>query len=316
MPYVSGIDVLREVRRIGHHDVPVILMSAAPTIATTTLAIEYGAFRYLVKPFDMAHLAKLVSQATHARALAKLRREAHAVGSATSTEAADLAGTSARFEKALAVLWMAYQPIVDAKGAPYGDEALMRADEPSMNNPGLILDAATQLSRIDALGRRVRALAAEGAGPGFLFVNLHPEDLLDDDLVDPSAPLTEMAARVVLEVTERAALPSSAELTARIGMLRELGFRLAIDDIGAGYSGLTSFTEIMPEVVKIDMSLVRDVHRSVLKQRTIRALCTLCHEVGTLVVGEGIESEDEQACLVELGCDLLQGYRIGRPTRR
>jgi EAL domain-containing protein (putative c-di-GMP-specific phosphodiesterase class I) len=70
----------------------------------------------------------------------------------------------------------------------------------------------------------------------------------------------------------------------------------------------------MPEVVKIDMSLVRDVHKSPLKQRTIGALCALCREVGTLVVGEGVETHDEREALIALGCDLLQGYVIARPS--
>ena len=71
----------------------------------------------------------------------------------------------------------------------------------------------------------------------------------------------------------------------------------------------------MPEIVKIDMSLVRDVHKSVLKQRTIGALCRLCRDVGELVVGEGVETLEEREALVELGCDLLQGYLLGRPSR-
>jgi EAL domain-containing protein (putative c-di-GMP-specific phosphodiesterase class I) len=62
------------------------------------------------------------------------------------------------------------------------------------------------------------------------------------------------------------------------------------------------------------MSMVRDVHKSAVKQRTIRALCQLCHEVGTLVVGEGVETCDERDTLVQLGCDLLQGYLLGRPS--
>jgi EAL domain-containing protein (putative c-di-GMP-specific phosphodiesterase class I) len=85
--------------------------------------------------------------------------------------------------------------------------------------------------------------------------------------------------------------------------------------IGAGYSGLTSFTMLTPEVVKLDMSLVRDVHTSSVKQRTIGALCGLCHDVGALVVGEGVETVEERDTLLALGCDLLQGYLIGRPDR-
>src|SRR5690606_797194 len=121
-----------------------------------------------------------------------------------------------------------------------------------------------------------------------LFVNLHPADLHDIDLIDENSPLTPLASRVILEITERTSLESSPQLTERLARLRQLGFRLAVDDIGAGYSGLTSFAELTPEVVKIDMSLVRDVHTSALKQRTIAALCRLCHDSGTLVVAEGV----------------------------
>jgi EAL domain-containing protein (putative c-di-GMP-specific phosphodiesterase class I) len=195
----------------------------------------------------------------------------------------------------------------------------MRSSEPSLPHPGAVLDAATQLGRLSQVGRRVRTLSAATrairAEDVSLFVNLHPEDLRDADLIDRAAALTAIAPRVILEVTERAPLDTSPALTERIAELRSLGFRIAVDDIGAGYSGLTSFTELMPEVVKLDMALVRGVHTNVLKQRTIRALCRLCHEVGTLVVGEGVETVEERATLVDLGCDLLQGYLIGRPQR-
>jgi EAL domain-containing protein (putative c-di-GMP-specific phosphodiesterase class I) len=162
----------------------------------------------------------------------------------------------------------------------------------------------------------VRALCAAGslADPLTMFVNLHPADLEDADLVDASAPLTAVASRVVLEVTERASIVSTDRLTRRLARLRELGFRLAVDDIGAGYSGLQSFTDLQPEFVKIDMALVRNVHQSALKQRTIAALCSLCHEIGCAVVGEGVETQDERATLVNLGCDLIQGYLIARPS--
>src|SRR2546428_5092256 len=92
----------------------------------------------------------------------------------------------------------------------------------------------------------------------------------------------------------------SPALIARLERLRELGFRLAVDDIGAGYSGLTSFTDLTPEIVKLDMALVRSIHASTVKQRTVSALCTLCHEMGTLVVGEGVEMADERDCLLDI----------------
>jgi PAS domain S-box-containing protein len=318
MPDGGGLELLRAIRRIDL-DVPVILITGEPSVTAAASAIEYGAFRYLTKPLDTDRFVKTVQHAARAHALARLRREAFNVSGAHAG-VADRAGLEVRFEQAVEGMWMAYQPIVHAStGVLFGVEALMRSSEPSIPHPLALLDAAANLGRLATLGRRVRALAATAFAPrgddATLFINLHPDDLEDLDLVEATAPLSVIAPRVVLEVTERASLASSPTLTGRLARLRELGFRLAVDDIGAGYSGLASFTELTPELVKIDMSIVRDVHKSALKQRTIRSLCQLCHEVGTLVVGEGVETWDERDTLVQLGCDLLQGHLMGRPSR-
>jgi EAL domain-containing protein (putative c-di-GMP-specific phosphodiesterase class I) len=318
MPDGGGLDLLRSVRRVDL-DVPVILMTGEPSLEAAAEAVEYGAFRYLTKPIDYVAFTNTVQHAARAYALARLRREAFNV-SGTHAGVADRAGLEVRFEQAIEGLRMAFQPIVHARtGALFGVEALMRTSEPSLPTPPALLDAASQLGRLPLVGRKVRTLCgqlfADRSDGIVLFVNLHPNDLHDVDLIDEGAALSRIASRVILEVTERASLESSHKLTDRIRRLRELGFRLAVDDIGAGYSGLTSFTELTPEVVKIDMSLVRDVHRSAHKQRTIAALCRLCHEVGTLVVGEGVETPDERDTLVNLGCDLLQGYLLGKPDQ-
>jgi two-component system cell cycle sensor histidine kinase/response regulator CckA len=318
MPDGGGLDLMRAVRRVDL-DVPVLLMSGAPDVQSAAAAVEYGAFRYLTKPLDIDALGKLVQHASRAHALARLRREASSING-TNTGAADRVGLEVRFDQAVDRLWLAFQPIVNAtSGALFGVEALMRSDEQTMPGPQAVLEAATQLARLPQVGRRVRMLAATALAPHAddlaLFVNLHPDDLADVELIADTAPLSLIASRVILEITERASLEITPQLTSRLARLRALGFRIAVDDIGAGYSGLTSFTELTPEIVKIDMSLVRNVHLSAVKQRTISALCNLCHEVGCTVVGEGVETLEERDCLITLGCDLLQGYLLGRPVR-
>jgi EAL domain-containing protein (putative c-di-GMP-specific phosphodiesterase class I) len=146
-----------------------------------------------------------------------------------------------------------------------------------------------------------------------LFVNLHPRDLEHPSLLDPNAPLAAVAKRVVLEITERASLGGIADVPNRIAQLRALGYRIAIDDLGAGYAGLTSFAVLEPDVVKLDMTLVRDTDTKPTKQKVIASLCGLCHELGMLVVAEGIETPGELACVRELGCDLFQGFALARP---
>ncbi len=93
-----------------------------------------------------------------------------------------------------------------------------------------------------------------------------------------------------------------------------MGFRIAIDDFGAGYSGLGTFAQLEPEVVKLDISLVTEVHKSPTKQKLIRSMTDLCHELGIQVIAEGIETAEERDAVLSLGCDLLQGFLFARPS--
>jgi EAL domain-containing protein (putative c-di-GMP-specific phosphodiesterase class I) len=235
-------------------------------------------------------------------------------------EGKDLAGLEVILDRALSSLWMAYQPIVQAAtGSLFGYEALLRSDDPALPDPGAFLDAAERLGRVYDVGRAVRRKASEPMNraplPALLFVNLHAVELNDETLTSPSAPLTAIAPRVVLEITERASLESIDDVPSRVARLRELGFRIAIDDLGAGYSGLTSVARLEPEFVKLDMSLVRDLHKSPVKRKVVRSMTALFKDMGVTVVAEGIEVVEERDTLVELGCDLLQGYLLARPGR-
>jgi EAL domain-containing protein (putative c-di-GMP-specific phosphodiesterase class I) len=118
---------------------------------------------------------------------------------------------------------------------------------------------------------------------------------------------------VVLEITERASLDDVPEARTKVAELREMGFRIALDDLGAGYAGLTSFAQLEPEFVKLDMSLVRDIHKSSVKQKLVRSMTELCKDMGVTVIAEGIELEEERDSIVDLDCDLLQGYFVARP---
>ena len=119
----------------------------------------------------------------------------------------------------------------------------------------------------------------------------------------------------MLEVTERASLYGVKNIAASVAKLKGLGFQIAIDDLGAGYAGLTSFTQLEPEVAKLDMSLVRGVDADSRRQSIVRSMRKLCDDLGMMVIAEGVETPEERDMLVELGCDLLQGYLFARPER-
>ncbi len=317
MPGQSGLELLRSIRRYDA-DLPVILITGAPTLETATQAIEYGVFRYLSKPFDREQLCSTVQNATRLYRLARMKREALELRGTPG--ASDRVGLEVSFRRALETLWVAFQPIVSASSRSiFGYEALMRSADAALPGPTHLLEAAERLGALDDLGRLIRRRAVEpllSAPPDtLLFVNLHPKDLLDPDLTDPEAPLTRVASRVILEVTERASLSGLDDVHERVAKLRTLGYRVAVDDLGAGYAGLTSFALLEPEIVKIDMALTRDIDRSPVKQKLVASLTGLCREMNLVIVTEGVETAAERDTLVGLGCDLLQGYLFAKPGR-
>ncbi len=234
--------------------------------------------------------------------------------------AAQLRELEIKLDKCLATLNMHFQPIVHAHDrSRFGYEALMRSTDRALPHPGAVLDAAERLERIPALGRAVRAQCAKviaGSPPerGVVFINLHLLDLFDKQLTSAFAPLSRVASRVILEITERTSLEGQLDLRYRVAELRELGFRIAIDDLGGGHARMGTFTLSDTDFVKLDMSLVRDVDKHPMKQRLIRSVVDFCRDQGIKVVGEGVETEDEAKVLVDLGCDLLQGYLIAKPA--
>ena len=318
MPGLDGLALLRAIRT-RDLDVPVVLMTGHPRTETAIEAVEQGALRYLVKPFSADTLTSAVEAAARLHRMARLKREALAYLGGESALPGDLAGLEEAFTRGVDRLWIAYQPIVRADGTVFGHEALMRSDLKALPNPGSMFDAAERLGRVHDLGRAIRvqaAAATDGPNGLSLFVNVHALELIDADLYASAAPLSAHAHAVVLEVTERTSFERVPELRDRIRSLRQLGYRIAVDDLGAGYAGLTSFAALEPEVVKLDMALVRDVDREPIKRRLVGSMAHLCRDLGILVVAEGVETPAERDVLVDLGCDLLQGYLFGRPERR
>lgn len=319
MPEITGVQMLREVR--AHDlDVPVVLMTADPSLDTAIKAVELGALRYMRKPVAMDELLAVTKKAVQIGRLARFKREAVSLIGAPATEAGDRAGLIAAFDRAMDTMWIAFQPIVREGGEIFAYEALLRCDEPAIPHPGAFLGAAERLDRLVELGRRIRRLATESfrvhaPADALLFVNLHPRDLLDDELVTPTSALSRIASRVVLEITERAPLDGVRDLSGRLTALRALGFRIALDDLGAGYAGLTSFTSLEPEFVKLDMSLVQKIDASPMRQRVVASMAALCKDLGMQVVAEGVERAEERDAVVSLGCGLLQGYLFARPAR-
>jgi EAL domain-containing protein (putative c-di-GMP-specific phosphodiesterase class I) len=317
MPGFSGIDFLR---RIHEHDpdLPVIMVTGQPTLETAIEALEHGAIHYLVKPVSPAALREAVQKGLNLHRVANLRKEAlEYLTRHQDIEPAAPLDEGALLSQAVRAIWMAYQPIVRSEdGTVFGYEALLRTAEPRLPDPGAVFGAAERLGRVWDVDRAVRDLVAvDLRGPGQTrFLNLHPLDLQDDQLFDPEQPLSRKAGQIVLEITERASLGPVPEIRKRVRELRALGYRIAVDDLGAGYAGLSTFAALEPDIVKLDMSLVRKVDQEAVKRKLVSSMKSLCEELGIIVVAEGVETDAERQVLTDLGCDLLQGYLFGRPA--
>jgi EAL domain-containing protein (putative c-di-GMP-specific phosphodiesterase class I) len=318
MPGADGLEVMRASHKLDP-DLPVLLMTGMPTVETAVQALERGAYRYLLKPVDPDVLLQAVEQAVDVRQSVRSLMPDTRPGFTppSSRVRAELAG---RFDAALEGLWMAFQPIVHwSQKRVHAYEALVRTEEPSLARPDNFFNAAEQLHRVQELGRTIRRAVARSApqapAGSLIFVNLHASDLADEELYAADAPLACLANRIVFEITERASLERLKDIQDRIATLRSLGYRIAVDDLGAGYAALSSLASLQPEVVKLDMSLVRGVDSEPIKQRLVASLQTLGAPLGITVVAEGVETEAERDTLVNIGCDLFQGYLFAKPGR-
>jgi EAL domain-containing protein (putative c-di-GMP-specific phosphodiesterase class I) len=315
MPGMQGSELLSIVRE-RHPGVVRIILSGQASFDAALRAINSAAiYRFLIKPCPAAELALTIQEALAARAerdrFDTWRRE---------RDTDEPAAVARELDAWFGSLWMAFQPIVRAKDASlYGFEALLRSDAPGWRGPAEFFAAARKLGRQREAGLRVRDLVAArigGAPQGALvFVNVNPDDLDDASLVRGTDALAAHAARVVIEVTERESLRSLTDLERTVHDLRKHGYRIAVDDLGAGYAGLSSMLVVAPDLVKFDMDLVRGIDRSPTKQMLVRSIVAMCHGMRIQTLAEGVETAAEQGSVTALGCDLLQGYLLGRPQR-
>jgi EAL domain-containing protein (putative c-di-GMP-specific phosphodiesterase class I)/CheY-like chemotaxis protein len=320
MEGMSGLDLLRAIRE-RDLDTPVILFTGGPSLSTAIDAMAWGAHRYLLKPVAPEELVEAVTRAVLLSDLARLKREAFALQSNSVLPVDDREQLERTFSRAIERLQIVFHPILSMKERQaIGYEALVRSDEAALSQPIALLDTAGLLGRHEDLTRAIYTRIGERAvdlpDGRLLFVNVHPPDLLDPSLHGMGSPLAPYADRIVLEITERASIERMGDITDVVRDLRLLKYRLAVDDLGTGYAGLASFTQLSPDLVKLDRSLITGIHSNPVKQRVVKAMNTLCADLGMKVISEGVETAAERDALMELGADLLQGYLFGQPSAK
>jgi EAL domain-containing protein (putative c-di-GMP-specific phosphodiesterase class I) len=219
-------------------------------------------------------------------------------------------------------LGLAYQPILDREGRMVRAEALARWTSPELGPvpPDRFIAVAEQAGLIVVLGRRLLQLVCQDlAGHPDLRVslNISPLQLMAPDFVPMLT--TELRqrgiypARLEVELTERVIVDDPGLAALRIEELRNAGLSVALDDFGTGYSSVGYLEQFRFETLKIDRSFLSKIRSSPEAVEVLRGMILIARGLHLSVVCEGVETPEELALLHELGCDLAQGYHLGRP---
>jgi EAL domain-containing protein (putative c-di-GMP-specific phosphodiesterase class I) len=218
-----------------------------------------------------------------------------------------------------------FQPVVDLETrAVLGWEALSRGPKDSMfEMPRTMFALSSRLGSsmdLDRLCRR-SALHASGSlpGKGKLFLNVLTGSIADPDwLMGGVTRILETMSLtpgdLVLEVSERGTDGDLNRLSAALDALRGQGFGLAVDDVGTGYGSLATLEDLKPDYLKVDVSLVHGIHENLIKQELLTSLVHIGSRLGSSVIAEGVESEEEAATLRAAGARYGQGFLFAQPA--
>ncbi|HBN78036.1 MAG TPA: hypothetical protein DD473_19945 [Planctomycetaceae bacterium] len=216
---------------------------------------------------------------------------------------------------------MVFQPIVTAVGdSLYGVEALLRCHIAGFESPIMLFEIASRLGLAERLSDAARYKAAMAIAPQHpakrLFLNTHPNEQLGQKLINSLSNLRSWVGdwSIVLEIHE-AAVPDLATIREFQARLKDLDIEIAYDDFGAGQSRLKELTEVPPNIVKFDRTIVDGLATASTQHRAmVQSLVNVCHENNIITLAEGIDNgEDSEVCR-EMGFQLFQGYYFGRPA--
>jgi len=219
---------------------------------------------------------------------------------------------------------MLFQPIYDFKnGTVMAWEALARGPRGSeFEAPSILFDFAEQFGHLFALEQACRSKAIETVGTlahgQRLFLNIHPRTVADPTFA-PGRTLALLQRHgltpdnIVFEITERHSIKDFTDFHKTLDHYRSQGFKIAVDDAGTGYSGLSTIATLKPDFIKVDMSLVRDVDKDSVRRALMETMVTLAGRIGSEIIAEGIETKAEACALAEIGVHFGQGYFLSRP---
>jgi EAL domain-containing protein (putative c-di-GMP-specific phosphodiesterase class I) len=327
MPHLDGVAVLEQlgiVRPQGSFT-PVLVLTADATLDAKQRALAAGANDFVTKPFEQTEVLLRVKNLLETRALHLALGRHNAELEAQLAKAAEherrlVQEQDARRSRVQQLLddeaiTMVFQPIVDLlTSRMVGVEALARFSAPPQRRP----DEWFAEAAAAGLGTDLELLAVDAAvahlnqlpDDTYLSVNVSPRTALDPRLSEALLP---RATRIVLELTEHAPVDQYDDLLAALVELRNAGMRVAVDDAGSGYASLQHILRLSPDIIKLDIELIRGINADPARQSLAAALVLFGDKIGATITAEGIETTDEVHTLRRLHVPFGQGYHLGRP---
>lgn len=209
-------------------------------------------------------------------------------------------------------LTVVFQPIVDlATLRVFAYETLLRCQ--GYSSPVNLIEAAAKEHLTGRLGRLIRESAVAGCPDHPLFINIDPTEFDEGWLVRPDDPIFTHDHTIHLEITEGVPLSHYRHCHGVLHEIRRRGAKVAVDDLGAGYSNLKYIADLEPEIVKIDIGLVKNLHQNPRMRVLVETIVEMCERLGAKVIAEGIETTDELKAVADCGVHYGQGYLIARP---
>lgn len=328
MPHLDGVAVLEQLGIVipAGSFIPILVLTADATLEAKQRALTAGAKDFVTKPFEQTEVLLRVKNLLETRALhlglerhnAALEMQLAKTAERERRLAREHEDRRARVQQLLdnQAITMVVQPIVDLlTSRVVGVEALARfSAQPQRRPDEWFAEAAAA-----GLGTDLELLAVRTAvahldlmpDDTYLSVNVSPRTALDPRLTEI---MRSQAARIVLELTEHAPVEEYDQLLAAFAELRNAGMRIAVDDAGSGYASLQHILRLSPDIIKLDIELIRGINTDPARQSLTAALVLFGEKIGATITAEGIENADELHTLRRLHVPYGQGYHLGRPA--
>ncbi|MDO8525649.1 MAG: EAL domain-containing response regulator [Candidatus Omnitrophota bacterium] len=313
MPGISGYEVCKRLKEndVTRH-IPVIMLTSASETLDKITAFDLGAADYVGKYFPVEEIMARVKAVLRETSPANIKELVEDKNKKVLELKNIIDNKNAQ---------TLFQPIVDlSTKAPIGYEALVRGPQgSSLENPADLFAFAAEANMLFELDIMCRKMSVNKAAflkkEELLFLNTDPGlintdhfkkfEFLDGVDITPD--------RICLEITERTFVKNFRALEAGLKEARSKGVKIAIDDVGEGYSSLNAIAELKPEFLKVDIALVRGMDKDSVKTNLVRLIAYLAKSIDSRVIAEGVETEDEYEKLLSIGVEYAQGYFFTRP---